>query len=144
MMVAKSRAVRAQELVDLLNNILDQEPDDPIPLACAKAKIHSFKMLIDYAPMNIDTMSYDTPDGFKADGTTPKFKSEDVPDGYKALIKIFKTDISYECKVNALKLRDNWTKLDREQFNNCRFTQECSYHVMQLSNSNAPNPDHKV
>jgi hypothetical protein len=139
-MVAKSWAVRAQELVDMLTNILDQEPDDPIPLACTKAKIHSVEMLIDSFTTSIDTTTYDMPDGFEADGTTPKFKTEDVPDGYKALIKIFKTYISYKCEVIALKLRDDWTKLDRERFDDYRFTQECSYRVMQLSNSNAPNP----
>jgi hypothetical protein len=79
-----------------------------------KTKINSIEMLIDYAPTSIDTMTYNAADGFEADGTTPKFKTEDIPEGYKALIKIFKTYISYECEVNLLKLRDDWTKLDRE------------------------------
>jgi hypothetical protein len=139
-MVAKSRALRAQELEDVLTNILDQELNDPIPLACTKTKINSVEMLIDSSIASIDTLTYDAPDGFEADGTTLKTKVEDVPDGYKTLIKIFKTYIGYECEVNALKLRDDWTKLDRERFNDYRFTQECSYRVMQLSNPLAPNP----
>jgi hypothetical protein len=112
-MVAKSRALRAQELEDVLVNILDQELDDPIPLACTKTKINSVKMLVDSAIKTIDALTYDEPDGFEANGMTPKTKVEDVPDGYKTLIKIFKTYIGYEAEVNALKLRDDWSKLDR-------------------------------
>jgi hypothetical protein len=97
-------------------------------------------MLVDSSIASIDVLTYDAPDGFKADGTTPKIKVEDVPDGYKTLIKIFKTYIGYKCELNALKLQDDWTKLDRERFNDYRFTQECSYRVMQLSNPLAPNP----
>jgi hypothetical protein len=100
----------------VLTNIIDQEPDDPIPLACTKTKIHSVEMLVDSSTTSIDALTYNAPDGFEADGTTPKVKTEDVPDdGYKALIKIFKTYIGYECKVNTLKLQDDWTTmLDRE------------------------------
>jgi hypothetical protein len=82
-MVVKSRAVRAQELSGVLTKVLDQETDDPIYLACMKTKINSVEILIDYAPTSIDTMTYDAADGFEADGTTPKFKTEDLlPEGH--------------------------------------------------------------
>jgi hypothetical protein len=40
--VPKSRVVRAQELTDgVLIKIIDQEKDNPIPLALAKMKVNS-------------------------------------------------------------------------------------------------------
>jgi hypothetical protein len=90
-MARKTKAARAQELADVVNNILDQDDDDPIPLAFAKMKMVNVEMLADSTSPYVERMVYDEDDGFEPDGTTPKYKVEDLPDGYKALLKIFIT-----------------------------------------------------
>jgi hypothetical protein len=46
-MPCKTKAARALELADVVNNILDQDDDDPIPLAFAKMKVVNVEMLAD-------------------------------------------------------------------------------------------------
>jgi hypothetical protein len=137
-MTHKTKAARAQELADVVNNILDNDDDDPIPLAFAKMKVVNVEMVADSTSAYVERMVFDEDDGFEVDGTTPKYKVEDLPDGYKALLKIFITYVKYEKEVNNLNLRDDWSLLDRKKFNDYRFTQECSYRVMQFDNPNAP------
>jgi hypothetical protein len=134
-----TRAGKALELSLMLKNILDQADDDPIPLALAKKKVNYINDLVDLEPTDFHALVYDEADGVEAeDGVTPKYKPEEIPCGSRALLKIFKTFVHYESEVNGLKLRDDWSKLDRDRFNDYRFTQECTYRVMQLSNPNAP------
>jgi hypothetical protein len=57
-------------------------------------------------------MVFDEDDGFDTDGTTPKYKVEDLPDEYKALLKIFITYVKYEKEVNNPNLRDDWSLFD--------------------------------
>ena len=75
----------------MLSNILDQDDDDPIPLALKRAGSNTIPLMVDLTHDNIDKLKYLVDDGFEQDGTTPKFKEENLPDGYKALLKIFKT-----------------------------------------------------
>jgi hypothetical protein len=137
-MACKTKAARAQELADVVNKILDQDDDDPIPLAFAKMKVVNVEMLVDSTSAYVERMVFNEEDDFESDGTTPKYKVEDLPDGYKALLKIFITYVKYEKEVNGLNLRDDWSLLDPKRFNDYRFTQECSYRVMQFDNPNAP------
>lgn len=88
-------------------------------------------------------LKYLVDDGFEQDGVTVKFKEEDLPDGYKALLKIFKTYVGFEKEVNSLKLYEDWSSINRDNFNDYRFLQECSYRVMQLGNVNAPTTSSK-
>jgi rubredoxin len=134
-MASKINTGRTQELADVISNILDLWDDDALPLALEKMKIYSIDAMVDYNVEDIEDMVYDEDDGFEADGITPKYKTEPLPDGYKALMKIFKTYVDFEMEVNDLNLRNDWSKLDSERFNDYRYTMECTYRVKRLDNS---------
>ena len=137
-MAPSTRQAKETALKQMLSTILDQEDDDPIPLALKRAGSNTIPLVVDLTHNNIDKLKYLVDDGLEQDGTTPKFKEENLPDGYKALLKIFKTYVSYEKEVNGLKLHENWSLINKEDFNDYRFSQECSYRVMQLGNGNPP------
>jgi hypothetical protein len=118
-MMVQSKAIGAQALAKVLREILDLEDDKPLPLALAKSKINTVEMLLDLTAANIDALTYNEADGLE----------EKLSMGYRALLKIFKTYVSYELQVNDIKLSDDWNLLDREQFNDYRFTSECSYRM---------------
>jgi hypothetical protein len=138
-MASNKETGRSQELADVISNILDLWDDDELPLALEKMKIYSIDAMVDYTVEDIEDMVYDEDAGFEADGITPKYKTEDLPDGYKeALMKIFKTYVDFEVEVNDLNLRNDWSKLDRKTFNDYRYTMESIYRVAQLNNSTQP------
>jgi hypothetical protein len=127
----QSKAVGAQTLAKVLREILDLEDDEPLPLALAKSKINTLEMLLDLTAANIDALTYNEADGLE----------EELPRGYTALLKIFKTYVSYELEVNDIKLSNDWNLLDREQFNDYRFTMECSYRVNMFDKETMPNTE---
>jgi hypothetical protein len=126
-MASNKETGRTQELADVISNILDLWDDDELPLALEKMKIHSIDAMVDYTVEDIEDMVYDEDDGFEDDGFTPKYKTEPLPDGYKALVKIFKTYVDFEMEVNDLNLCNDWSKLERKRFNDYRYTMECTY-----------------
>jgi hypothetical protein len=71
----KTKAAIAQELADVVNNILDQDDDDPIPLAFAKMKVVNVEMVANSTSAYVERMVFDEEDGFETDGTTPKYKA---------------------------------------------------------------------
>ncbi|KAG7373856.1 hypothetical protein IV203_012951 [Nitzschia inconspicua] len=115
----------AQLLNNFLRDAIDRKADDdPIKLALKKDRIESIDMLLGLIYADIDQMTFDTQDGLEADGSTPKYKTENLPPRHKTLLVHLRTFIIYEDEVNGVDIQDDWTKFDKKKFKKYRISQE--------------------
>jgi hypothetical protein len=130
----KKLIVRNAELDHVIKTIFREDVDDPISLSCLKEGIDSREKLISLSSSNIGTMVFDVDEEVN---NKTKTVTVPLPKGSKALLRIFKTYVTYELDVNKKNVGADWMTILYDDFNAYWFTSEASYRVMLLDQASA-------